>query len=254
MSMDLFGKKQERFEMCDRFIRRLERSDSLLDLFSLHRQIWNSGIRNANIGPCEYGMFRTSDISTMQPSEVFLGNIFGLFTHPLPQWIGTAEEPIIFQQYRDHLISNVKQQQSLIYDNGLCRDRICKGIADASGGQVDAGLIRILDKSMDMNRLQTFIFMIDGQRRISNFVVASGGPKTDLLLLPEKWMQGQGVTSAFRVHEIPVWKDHRFPEFKFEVSRENLAGKLKATFSKENTQQNSQEQSQAKQASRGIKR
>ena len=96
--------------------------------------------------------------------------------------------------------------------------------------------------------------MIEGQRRISNFVVASGGPKTDLLLLPERWMQGQGVTSAFRVHEIPVWKDHRFPEFRFEVSRENLAGKLKATFSRENTQQNRQEQSQSKQASRGIKR
>ena len=105
-----------------------------------------------------------------------------------------------------------------------------------------------------MNRLQSFIFMIDDKRLVSNFVVASGGPKTDLLLLPERWMQGQKVSSAFRVHEIPVWKDHRFTDFKFSVSRENLAGKLKATFSKENTQSNSQEQSQAKQASRGMRK
>ena len=247
--MDLFGKKQERYDLCDRFIRRLEKSDSLLDLFSLHRQIWDSGIRNANIGPNEYGMFRTDDISRMKPDEVFLGNIFGLFTLPLPQWIGAQEEPVIVQ-----LLSNVKQQQSLVFDSGLCRDSICKAIAEASGGRVDPGLVRILDSSMEMNRLQNFIFMIDGERRVSNFVVASGGPKTDLLLLPERWMQGQKVSSAFRVHEIPVWRDHRFPDFKFSVSRENIAGKLKATFSKENTQSNSQEQSQAKQASRGMRK
>lgn len=252
--MDLFGKKQERYDLCDRFIRRLEKSDSLLDLFSLHRQIWDSGIRNANIGPNEYGMFRTDDISRMKPDEVFLGNIFGLFTLPLPQWIGAPEEPLIVQQYRDHLLSNVKQQQSLVFDSGLCRDSICKAIAEASGGRVDPGLVRILDSSMEMNRLQNFIFMIDGERRVSNFVVASGGPKTDLLLLPERWMQGQKVSSAFRVHEIPVWRDHRFPDFKFSVSRENIAGKLKATFSRENTQQNSHEQSQSKQASRGMRK
>ena len=156
------------------------------------------------------------------------------------------------QQYREHLISNVKQQQSLVYDSGLCRDSICKAIADASGGKVDVGLVRILDSSMEMNRLQNFIFMIDGQRRTSNFVVASGGPKTDLLLLPKDWMKGQAVTSAFRVHEIPVWKDHRFPEFNFKVSRENIAGKLKTSFSREN--ENIQKQSKSNQQSRGIRR
>ena len=252
--MDIFGKKQQRYDLCEHFIRRVGRCDNLLELFSLHRQIWDSGIRNANIGPNEFGMFRTEDISRMKPDEVFLGNIFGLFTLPLPEWIGRPEEPIITQQYRNHLLSNVKQQQSLIYDSGLCRESICKAIADASGGRLDPAQVRILDSSMEMNRLQNFIFMLDGHRYVSNFVVASGGPKTDLLLLPERWMQGQGVTSAFRVHEIPVWRDHRFPDFKFSVSRENIAGKLKATFSRENTQQNSHEQSQSKQASRGMRK
>lgn len=252
--MNFFTTKQERYDLCEHFIRRLERSDDLLELFSLHRQIWDNGLRNPNIGPCEYGMFRTEDISRMKPDEVFLGNIFGLFTLPLPQWIGTPEEPIITQQYRDHLIANVKQLQSLVYDNGLSRENICKGIADASGGRVTQDLVKILDWSMDMNRLQNFIFMIDGQRRTSNFVIVSGGPKADLLLLPERWIQGQKVSSAFRVHEIPVWRDHRFPDFKFNVSRENLLGKLKATFTIENTQQNSREQGQQKQESRSIKR
>ena len=93
--MDIFGKKQQRYDLCEHFIRRVSRCDNLLELFSLHRQIWDSGIRNANIGPNEFGMFRTEDISRMKPEEVFLGNIFGLSTLPLPQWIGTPEEPII---------------------------------------------------------------------------------------------------------------------------------------------------------------
>lgn len=250
--MDIFGKKQQRYDLCEHFIRRVSRCDNLLELFSLHRQIWDSGIRNANIGPNEFGMFRTEDISRMKPDEVFLGNIFGLFTLPLPEWIGRPEEPIITQQYRNHLLSNVKQQQSLIYDSGLCRESICKAIADASGGRLDPEQVRILDSSMEMNRLQNFIFMLDGHRYVSNFVVASGGPKTDLLLLPERWMQGQGVTSAFRVHEIPVWRDHRFPDFKFEVKRENIAGKLKTSFSRDT--ELSQQQSKSNQQSRGIRR
>ena len=250
--MDIFGKKQQRYDLCEHFIRRVSRCDNLLELFSLHRQIWDSGIRNANIGPNEFGMFRTEDISRMKPDEVFLGNIFGLFTLPLPEWIGRPEEPIITQQYRNHLLSNVKQQQSLVYDNGLCRESICKAIAEASGGRVDPGLVRILDSSMNMNRLQNFIFMIDGRRQVSNFIIASGGPKTDLLLLPERWMQGQKVGSAFRVHEIPVWRDHRFPDFRFEVKRDTIGGKLKATFSRENEM--SQQQNKSNQVSRGIKR
>ena len=220
--MDLFNRKQERYEMCSRFLSRLEKSGNLLELFSLHRQIWDSGLTHRNIGPCEWGMFRTEDISRMVPSEVHLGGIAGLSTLPIPEWIGTPDEHVVTQQYRDHLISNVSYLQSLIYDNGLCRDSICRGIAEASGGVLRPEQIRILDDSLDMNRLHSFIFMVGQDRRVSNFIIASGGNKVDLMLLPENWMQGQQIKSAFQIGKIPVWKDHRFPEYSFKVTKESL--------------------------------
>lgn len=51
---------------------------TLEDTFKIHRQLgamhlaWNSAIC-----PDKYGMFRTSNIATMDPSEVFLGDIYG---------------------------------------------------------------------------------------------------------------------------------------------------------------------------------
>ena len=249
--MDLFNRKQERYEMCSRFLSRLEKSGNLLELFSLHRQIWDSGLRHQNIGPCEWGMFRTEDISRMVPSEVHLGGIAGLSTLPIPEWIGTPDEHVVTQQYRGHLISNVSYLQSLIYDNGLCRDSICRGIAEASGGVLRPEQIRILDDSLDMNRLHSFIFMVGQDRRVSNFIIASGGNKVDLMLLPENWMQGQQIKSAFQIGKIPVWKDHRFPEYSFKVTKESLGGKLKATFT---THQESQQARQSQAAARSIRR
>lgn len=61
-------------------------SKSLLQLVDLHKQIWKAGFRNVNLGPCEWGMFRCEDINTMDPSNVYVGNIFGLFTHSIPEW------------------------------------------------------------------------------------------------------------------------------------------------------------------------
>ena len=256
--MDLFNKKQERYEMCSRYLNRLKKSDSLLELFTIHRQMWSSGLRHSNIGPCEYGMFRTEDITTMMPNEVYLGNVFGLSTLPLTEWIGTPEEPIITEQYRNHLISNVSFLQSLIYDNGLSRDSICKGIADASDGVLRPDDIRVLDKSLDMNRLHSFIFIVGNDRRISNFIIASGGPKADLMLLPEGWMEGKRVNTAFKIHQLPVWRDHRFPEFRFTVKRDGIAGKLKAYFTIEKQTSQSHEQKtkqqSTRQTSRGIRK
>lgn len=250
--MDIFNRKQERYDMCSGFISQLEKSGNLMELFSLHKQIWDNGLRHRNIGPCEWGMFRTQDISTMTPSEVYLGDIAGLFTLPLPEWIGTPDEHIVTQQYKEHLISNVSFLQSLIYDNGLSRDSICRGIAEASGGLLQSKDIRILDDSLDMNRLHNFIFMAGQEHHVSNFIIASGGPKVDLLLLPENWMLGQQVKSAFQIGKIPVWKDHRFPEYSFKVTRETLGGKLKATFTA--AQQQSQQMRQSQSSARTIRK
>ena len=100
----------------------LNESNSLEDLMNVHKHAWEIGYRNANLGPCPYGMFRTSDILEMKPEEVYLGGIWGLSTKNIPFWEENKDETmigngfgidddikiydLIMSQYRNHLRSN----------------------------------------------------------------------------------------------------------------------------------------------------
>ena len=69
---------------------------------------WNSAIC-----PDKYGMFRTKDISTMDPSEVFLGDIEGLWTHSLSYWLTCCDEAavaIVTKQYYKQVLSGIKAE------------------------------------------------------------------------------------------------------------------------------------------------
>ena len=109
----------------DDFLQQLNICTDLQVMVHLHKDLWGSGIRNKNIGPCEYGMFRTKDILTMKPEEVFLGDIFGLWTFSIPIWEQQKENKfgesavqwglspditlyeVVCNQYRNLLVSNV---------------------------------------------------------------------------------------------------------------------------------------------------
>lgn len=96
----------------------------LNDLLKAHKIAWVRGYRNSNLGPCSYGMFRTKDISEMKPEEVFLGNIYGLWTFNIPYWNKIKDNTmagnsynlpkdtkcydLIMTQYRGLLKSNIK--------------------------------------------------------------------------------------------------------------------------------------------------
>lgn len=100
----------------------LNEAKTLENLLAVHKHAWEIGYRNANIAPLEWGMFRTQDISQMQPSEVYLGGIYGLSTRNIPFWNDNRNETmagngfgidddkliydIIMQQYRKYLKSN----------------------------------------------------------------------------------------------------------------------------------------------------
>ena len=80
--------------------------------------------QNENIGPCPYGVFRTLDIPSMTPDQIYLGGIWGLFTHSIPFWeehkndkygcngFGIDENlslyEMIVDQYRKLLSSNIR--------------------------------------------------------------------------------------------------------------------------------------------------
>lgn len=72
--------------IADTFIKDLEECHDLRQLLDIHKRMWREGIRNERIAPDRYGMFRTEDINTMREEEVYLGNIYGLWTFTIPEW------------------------------------------------------------------------------------------------------------------------------------------------------------------------
>ena len=108
----------------EEFDRQIVNAKGLLPLLNIHKEMWTAGLQNSNIGPNEYGMFRTKDIATMKPEEVFLGNIYGLWTIPVTEWEnqknaiygvngfginpGTTVYELVLYQYKDMLRSNLK--------------------------------------------------------------------------------------------------------------------------------------------------
>ena len=98
--------------------------DSLITLMYIHRNAWSNGFQNKAIGPNLHGIFKTSDILTMVPCEVFLGGVYGLDTNPIPFWeihktdkyrcnvFGINKNyslyKIVLNQYKDLLLSNIR--------------------------------------------------------------------------------------------------------------------------------------------------
>lgn len=107
-----------------RIINTIKKCGSLEELLSIHKEAWIVGFQNENLGPDKYGMFRTESIPTMQPSEVFLGGIWGLWTYAIPFWEERKPQPygyngfnmdpkislydIVLDQYKRLLISNIE--------------------------------------------------------------------------------------------------------------------------------------------------
>jgi hypothetical protein len=109
---------------CDEALNSLSKCKTLTNILEVHKKAWRDGVRNVNIGPCSWGMYRTEDIGNMSPSEVYLGGIYGLSTKNINFWESMGyDEPygangfgidpeikllgnIIVPQYRSQLQSN----------------------------------------------------------------------------------------------------------------------------------------------------
>lgn len=96
-------------------------AQSLSELLSIHKEAWNRGFRNQDLGPCE--MFRTDNISTMQPHEVFLGVICDIAARSLPFFEGRRYDNVKVSEKcpeYDHLTEYqvvLKQYKTLLTDN-----------------------------------------------------------------------------------------------------------------------------------------
>lgn len=103
------------------FLYEIEGSNTLITLMNIHKDAWGTGFQNENIGPCPYGVFRTLDILSMTPDQIYLGGIRGLATKPVSFWEEHKEDKygfgidenlslyeMIVDQYRKLLSSNIR--------------------------------------------------------------------------------------------------------------------------------------------------
>ena len=101
----------------------LKRATTLQELINVHKHAWNVGYRNSGLSPCSWGMFRCDVISELTLDNLYLGDIWGLWTNTGRFWEEHKDETmagngfgidpnkkvydLIMQQYRQHLRSNI---------------------------------------------------------------------------------------------------------------------------------------------------
>lgn len=144
---------QHQYDRCTKWLRHVgavkDYPDGLMKLYHAHVEMWRDGIRNKNLGPDQYGMFRTGDIATMYPFQVYLGDVDGLFTNDVDFFEKDKEKHLaslrregkepslpehyvrVCRQYRDHLMSNILDIRNNIFDKGVSRDVLAEHVAEA---------------------------------------------------------------------------------------------------------------------------
>ena len=101
----------------------LRRASSLQELINVHKHAWDIGYRNSGLSPCPWGMFRCESIPELTLDNLYLGDVWGLWTNTGKFWENHKEEEfginsfgieptkkiydLIMQQYRQHLRSNI---------------------------------------------------------------------------------------------------------------------------------------------------
>lgn len=96
-------------------------AQTLSELLNIHKEIWDSGFQNDNLGPNPHGMFRSNGIPDIAEEEVFLGSKdYGIEEMSISEWEKYKDKGesldnnshikpylIVLQQYKKLLSSNV---------------------------------------------------------------------------------------------------------------------------------------------------
>ena len=111
---DEINKLEHQICQLNKFKGELMSHHTLEDTFKVHRQLGDMHLAwNSAICPDKYGMFRTSNIATMSTDEVFLGDIYGLWTHSLTYWLSSKNDEavsIVTNQYYQQVLSGIKAE------------------------------------------------------------------------------------------------------------------------------------------------
>ncbi len=101
----------------------LRRATTLQELINIHKHAWDIGYQNSGLAPCEWGMFRCDSIPELTLDNLYLGDIWGLWTNNGKFWEDHKNETmagngfgidpnkkvydIVMKQYREHLKCNI---------------------------------------------------------------------------------------------------------------------------------------------------
>ena len=111
---DEINKLEHQICQLNKFKGELMSHHTLEDTFKVHRQLGAMHLAwNHAICPDKYGMFRTSNIATMSMDEVFLGDIYGLWTHSLTYWSSSKNDEavsIVTNQYYEQVLSGIEAE------------------------------------------------------------------------------------------------------------------------------------------------
>ena len=209
---------QAQYDKCTKWLKVVnnipDNSESLIKLFNAHQGMWRDGIRNKNIGPDPYGMFRTDDIEKMYPFQVYLGNIDGLFTNTLEFFENEKDKVLarqkaegkplvlpdfystVYKQYRHHLASNIRDIRAHIFDKGVSRDILAKNVMEAANLLLDRNDVKggvsgleFTVNSLAENRILDCKMSFRGIPVCSSILNANGR-----YLIPEGFERGVQIT------------------------------------------------------------
>lgn len=111
---DEINKLEHQICQLNKFKGELMSHHTLEDTFKVHRQLGAMHLAWSHaICPDKYGMFRTSNIATMSTDEVFLGDIYGLWTHSLTYWSSSKNDEavsIVTNQYYEQVLSGIEAE------------------------------------------------------------------------------------------------------------------------------------------------
>lgn len=203
---------RDKFNHCSKWIGEIENNtpNSLYAIMQQHRRMWAEGVQHSNFGPDKYGMFRTDSIDNLTLDSLYLGDINGIWTNkasvfeqPDFKYVGGTSSVIaddtkgkqltddyiaICQQYKRHLLSNLRAMRSNIYDHGYGREKICayieKGFSEIMPNNGISNL-KILNQSIADNKVLDVEFSRNG-KIVNSTVVNIDGE----FYLPEGFEKG----------------------------------------------------------------
>lgn len=227
---ELFSK----YTKVDRWVEKLVnmRPNSIGEILDAHKALWRDGIHEPRFSPSDFGMFRTDDIGSMSLSDVYLGNVDGIWTNSAQFFYENRKnEPEVYkrvcEQYMETLISGVKHLRNMIYDGEVSREKLEKNIVHCFNEHIDKKYpllsLKIQNTSLAENKIVDCVIRYADRTVNTSFLNLSGR-----FFFPEGFKSGVSLSSSnFKSFKYLEIFRTLSPDKLIDISRLQEASKVK---------------------------